>query len=276
MSRKTKKYNASLEKRVENILHDRLGHMLADVDFRIQQAYSIAGRGAGHGGTVYAEDLNIPGRHFMTGYTVTNNSPSAGYVAWTDLHMVYQGVDTLLTNGNSNKKYLWWSPTVTPTVLQSSDTKPTLAAGEVLLFMNTAGIHKVMLSDTNSSMPSLVADSTIDSDAINGRAIGQAQLGLLAVDSTILAGNAVTVGKINAGAINSATLFANTPVTSAVLATGAVIAGKIGAGGISASNQFAANVVDTNSIKPGNVTATEIANGGVTPSKLNILRHVLY
>jgi hypothetical protein len=212
----------------------------------------------------------------LTGYTLTNNSPSAGYVAWTDLHMVYNGVDTLLTNGNANKKYMWWSPTTTPTVLQASDTKPTLGPGEVLLFVNTAGIGKVMLSDTNASMPSLVADDTIDSAAISGRAIGTNQLALLAVDSTILNANAVTAGKINAGAINSSTLFANTPVNSAALATGAVTAGKIGTGGISASTQFALNVVDTNAIKPLAVTSAEIAAGGVTPSKLNILRHVLY
>ena len=297
----------SLDKRIENILHDKLAHFLSDIDFRLGQAYDVANRAEGRGSKVYAEDMNIPGRHFLTGYTVTANSPAAGSIAWANLHMVYNGTDTTITDGSTANKYVWWSPTTTPTALQSSNTKPTLAVGEVLLFMNTAGTPAVMLSDTNSSMPAVLKDSSVDAGSIIAKA----------VTSTALNDQAVVAGKIAGGAINSAGLFAGTPVDSTVLANNAVIAGKIATGGISASTQFAINVVDTNAIKGGAVTATElnggavtagkIANGAinastlftsnvvdtnaikggavtatelgtsaVTPSKLNILRHVLY
>jgi hypothetical protein len=319
----TKKKSAlSLEQRIENIIHDKFAHMLADVDFRIQQAYSVAGRGEGRSGKVYAEDLNLIGRHMLTGYTVTNNSPAAGSIAWVDLHMVYSGTDHLITNGNTANMYVWWSPTTTPTVLQSSNTKPTLGAGEVLLFMNgglpgkAAGTHTVMLSDTNASLPTIVAPGTINSGDINGRAIGTAQIALQGVDSTILKDDAVTSAKIGSGAINDPTFFANSPVNSTVLANGAVVAGKIAGSAINSDTLFTAGVVNANAIGPDAVTndkiypgavnttelaqnavdatilkdnavtgtkildsavgAAKIAGGAITPTKLNIMRHVLY
>lgn len=258
----------SLDKRIENILHDKLAHFLSDIDFRLGQAYDVADRASGRGSKVYAEDMNIPGRHFLTGYTVTSNSPTAGSIAWANLHMVYNGTDTLITDGNSALTYHWWSPTTTPTVLQSSNTKPTLANGEVLLFMNVGGAAKVMLSDTNASLPSLVANNTVDASAINGRAIGQGQMALNAVDSSILASNAVTAGKIATGAINAEAQFATGVVGSTALGANAVTAGKIAAGGISASTQFASGVVTSTAIGADQITSALIAPSAVGTTEL--------
>lgn len=257
--------------RVENIIHDKFAHMLADVDFRIKQAYDVVGRVNGEGradGKVYAEDLKLIGRHFITGYTITNNSPSAGYVAWADLHMVYNGTDTTITNGNSNLKYLWWSPTVTPTVLQASNTKPVLAAGEVLLFVNTAGSAKVMLSDTNASLPTTLGDGSVDSGAIIANAVTSTAIATGAVTSAQLGADAVIAGKIADGAVDASTVFASGVVNSTALGANAVTAGKIATGGISASGQFAAGVVNTAAIGADQITNTLIAPNAVNTGEL--------
>jgi hypothetical protein len=299
----------SLEQRIENIIHDKFAHMLADVDWRIQQAYSVAERAGGGGrgnGQIYAEDLNLTGRHMLTGYTTTNNSPTAGSIAWANVHMVYQGTDTIITDGNTANAYVWWDP-ATPAVLASNNTKPVLTVGQVLLFQNVGGTAKVLLSDTNASMPNVIATGSIIGTDINGKQINTAQLvnnavdsnilnngaviaGKIAnsainspslftgtpVDSTVLATGAVVAGKIANSAINSPSLFTGTPVDSTVLANNAVVAGKVASGAINNSNQFGSGVVDTAAIKDGAVGALEIASSAVTTPKLNIMRHILY
>lgn len=220
--------NADLDQRIENILHDKLSHFLTDIDFRIKQAYEVTGR-AGNGaqvkGKVFAEDLNLIGRHMITGYTITNDSPSAGSIAWGDLHMVYSGQNYDIANGNTALKYAWWSSTVTPTVLQTSNTKPVLATGEVLLFMNNAGKAKVMLSDTNASMPSILSDGAVDTGAILANA----------VTGTQIIGNAITSNKISDGAISRAGQLGNNTVTNGSILANAVTGTEILAGSVSAT-----------------------------------------
>lgn len=230
--------SAELDKRIENILHDKLAHFLTDIDFRIKQAYDIVDRSASAGiakGKVYAEDLNLIGRHMITGYTITNDSPAVGSIAWSDLHMVYNGVNYDITSGSTALKYVWWSSTVTPTTLQTNNTKPVLAPGEVLLFMNAAGKAKVMLSDTNASMPQILSDGAVDTGSILANAVG----------STAINANAITSNKI------------------ADLA-------------ISRTGQLAANTVNTTAILANAITGNEILAGSVSATKLSILRHVLY
>jgi hypothetical protein len=310
MSSKTARKSVSLEQRIENIIHDKFAHMLADVDFRIQQAYAVAGRAGGggeRGGKVYAEDLNLIGRHMLTGYTTTANSPGAGSIAWANVHVVYNGVDTVVTDGNTALKYCWWSPTTTPTVIQTSNSKPVLAAGEVLLFVNNNGTPKVMLSDTNSSLPSQLADGSVDTGSIIANAVTSVGLADNSVQSSTLAANVVTSAKIADGAVVRATQLGGnvvtTPaiaanavtgalladgavtrttqlganvVTSAAVAANAVTATQLADGAVTRASQMAANVVTGVQIADNSVTSTELNAGAVVASKLSILRHVLY
>lgn len=309
MSSKTARKGVSLEQRIENIIHDKFAHMLADVDFRIQQAYTVAGRaGGGERGKVYAEDLNLIGRHMLTGYTTTANSPGAGSIAWANVHVVYNGTDTVITDGNTALKYCWWSPTTTPTVIQTSNSKPVLAAGEVLLFVNNGGTPKIMLSDTNSSLPSSLADGAVDTGSIIANAVTNVALADNSVQSATLNANAVTSTKIADGAVVRSTQLAANVVNSAALADGAVVrtgqltanvvtsgsiadnavsrAGQLTAnvvtsaaladGAVVRAGQLAANVVTSAQIADNAVTSTELNAGAVVASKLSILRHVLY
>jgi hypothetical protein len=305
--------NADLDQRIENILHDKLSHFLTDIDFRIGQANDIVNRattpaaGIAAGGKVYAEDLNLIGRHMLTGYTVTANSPGAGSISWANLHMVYNGTDTTITDGNTNLKYVWWSSTTTPTVLQVSNTKPVLQAGEVLLFMNAGGTAKVMLSDTNASMPQILSDGAVDSTSIIANAVGTSAIAFNAITGSQIADNAVGSAAVNANAITSAKVADGAvnragQLSGKIVGTGVIVAnaitgtevadnavsraGQLGAnvvtstkladGAIARSAQLSANTVTTSAVAPNAITANELLNGAVSASKLSILRHVLY
>jgi hypothetical protein len=71
---------------------------------------------------------------------ITDNSPSAGYVAWSGVVMTFKSVDYNVTNGNSNKKYIWWDFT-NPNVFQESDTLPTLTDDDCIYLLNLSGTH---------------------------------------------------------------------------------------------------------------------------------------
>jgi hypothetical protein len=260
-----------LQNKIETILQDRFAHILEDISFRISQVYELLDRVGATGvpqGKVYAEDLNIPGRHFITGYTVTANSPGAGQIAWTDLHMVYNGADTTITNASTANKYAWWSPTTTPAVLQTANTKPNLATGEVLLFLNNAGTPTVMLSDTNSSLPKALADGTVDSGSIIANAVGSAAIADGSVLQNAIAQNAILGNKIANGAVNRANIFTAGAVDQAAIGVGAIIGNKIADGAINRSNALANNIIGTSILQPGAVDANILGPNAVTAVKI--------
>jgi len=270
--------NEQLESKIEEIIHNKFSHILEDISFRIAQQYELAARntaGVVAKGKVFAEDLNLIGRHILTGYAVTANTPSAGSIAWTDLHIVYSGTDYPITNANTPNKYAWWSPTTTPTVLQTSNTKPTLAQGDVLLFMNNGGQPVVMLSDTNTSLPKALADGTVDSGAILANAVTNSAIAIGAVNSASLAANAVTTNAIATGAVTATALGANA-VTSTALATGAVTTNALAAnavtstalanGAVTRETQITTGIIGANSLAANAVTSAKLADGAIVRS----------
>jgi hypothetical protein len=299
----------ALEQKIDAILHDRFAHILEDISFRINQAYTLIERTATDATDkikVFAEDLNIKDRVYLTGYAVTNNSPVAGSIAWTDLHVVYNGADTTVTNGNTANKYVWWSA-ATPTVLQSNVNKPTLNPGDVLLFTNEGGTHKVMLSDTNQSLPIVVGNLSVDTGALQNKAVDGNKIDDLTIKAGNIAPTAITAGKIAPSAIDVANIFKPGVIDNTAIGASAVGAGKLAAGAVSSSANFATNVVTNAAIAPAAITAAELSsnavtstaiapgaiassaqlatnvvtsgalvNNAVSASKLSIMRHLLY
>lgn len=260
---------------VEAALADRFAHVLADIDWRISQARQMAESPNPAGRQVYAEDLNLP-HAVLTGYTVTNNSPAAGSIAWADLHVVYAGVDNTITNGNTNKRYAWWSPTTTPTQLITGDTKPVLAQGEVLIFINNGGTAIVALSDTNASLPRVLSDGAVDSGAliagsvgstaIADKAVGTGQIADNAINSGQIAGGAVIAGKLGTNAVATGNI-ADSAVASGKIADKAVATGKLADSAVTAT-QLANNSVTDTKLLDGAVSTNKLANGAVGSTKL--------
>jgi hypothetical protein len=146
---------------------------VADVERRLAQAREIEQATAATvatGGTyvaprsVHAEDLNI-GRPLLDGYLMTANSPVAGSISWSSLHVVLLGVDYTITDGSTSSKYTWFIKPASGTTatLVSGNTLPVLSSVDALIFVNNNGVP-------------ISALETAVSYAVGAGVIGQAQL----------------------------------------------------------------------------------------------------
>ncbi len=85
---------------------------------------------------------------------ITDNSPSAGYIAWTGLVITYKSVNYNVNDGNSNKRYIWWDLD-NPNDLQESDTMPTMTIDDCIEFVNINGSSRLW---GNRKVPSYVVE----------------------------------------------------------------------------------------------------------------------
>jgi len=99
--------------------------------------------------------------------TVTDNSPSAGYISWSGLVITYKETDYNVNDGNSNKKYLWWDLD-NPNELQESDTQPTMSDDDCIVFINDNGTHKMWGFRTLHG--SMIEDGSIESSKLASNA----------------------------------------------------------------------------------------------------------
>lgn len=190
--------------------------LLHDVDYRLKTLLDAIDRQSGTGDRVGASQLNLA-THILDGYTLTNNSPGAGAIAWGSCFIVYKGTTYTITDGNTDKKYVWWLLS-SPTIFTTGDTKPTLGADDILVFYNNSGVG-IPVMDKLQHGASLV-DSSINSTEIANSAVTSEKLAALAV----------TAGKIAVGGISAANQFAEGVVDATAIGAGAVVAAKIGAG----------------------------------------------
>lgn len=126
-------------------LREEFQRAVADVEFRLAQQYELKRRmETGEMDRVYAEDI-VSTKHMLTGYTLTSNSPSAGSIAWSSLHIVYLGVDYTAVNGNTTNKFVWFVKpgSGTSVTLNTGNTVPTLGPDDQLLFINDGGVARV-------------------------------------------------------------------------------------------------------------------------------------
>lgn len=306
-----------LAQQVRNVVHGEMSHFLRDVEFRVAQAYDVERRSQRElsdtgTGKVYAEDLHIS-RHQITGYTVTANSPAAGSIAWASVHIVHNGTDYTMADGNTANRYVWFDPAAVngTTALQSSNTKPTLTANATLVFINDNGTPRDAIS---ASIPYAIGDNAVDSNSILAGAVGSTALaagsviagkiGTDAVTSTQIAAGAVGSGELVDGAVTTvkigtdqvtatqiaggavgtseiatdavtATQIATGAVGSGEIAAGAVIAGKIGTDAVTNTN-LASNAVGSAELIDGAVTAGKVGAAAITAAKLNTLQHLIY
>jgi len=73
---------------------------------------------------------------------ITDNSPSAGYIAWAGLVVTYKSVNYNVNDSNSNKRYIWWDLD-NPNDLQESDIMPTMTKDDAIIFINVNGSSRL-------------------------------------------------------------------------------------------------------------------------------------
>lgn len=123
------------------LIHDEMSSAVADIERRLGQARELEKSSMyGSSRSIHAEDLNLS-QHIIDGYTLTANSPGAGSIAWTAVHIVYLGVDYTIADGNTALKYTWFIKpgSGTTATMSSSNTMPTLGNNDAIIFVNNAG-----------------------------------------------------------------------------------------------------------------------------------------
>jgi hypothetical protein len=138
--------------------------------------------------------------------TFTNNSPTAGYVAWTNCKVVYNGTEHTITNGNSNKKHIYWQ-LASPTVFAGSDTLPALGNDDFLVSFNNAGANMMVWNSTvingNRITAGSIAASSLVANTITANELNTALLyaGTFTLDTAgaIKSGKTAYTDDTNAG-----------------------------------------------------------------------------
>lgn len=293
---------------VREVLTEELHSVLHDVSYRLGVLYDAAAQT----GRLGSRDLNLAS-HQLDGFTVTDNSPTAGKIAWTDCNIVYKGTNYPITDGSTDLKYVFWK-LATPAAFQMSNTKPTIADDDVLVFINEGGTHQTIIGSGRMTPGAAILTGTVGTDELGSGAVSNAKLAAFAVDSGKLDDNAVTSGKINNGAVidgklatdavNSANIKNNAisegkiaadAVTSAKIKDGQVSEGKIAADAVTSAkikngavatdklagsavtaDKLGANAVTTDKLNNGAVTGAKIGAGAVATDKLNTALHMIF
>lgn len=141
--------------------------------------------------------------------TFTNNSPSAGYVAWANCKVVYNGTEHTITNGNSNKKHIYWQ-LASPTVFAGSDTLPALGNDDFLVSFNNSGTNMFVWNSTvingNRITAGSITASNLAANTITANEIAASTITAAKMNVATLSAIAADLGTITAGTVTGATI----------------------------------------------------------------------
>ena len=144
-------------------------------------------------------------------FTVSANTPLRGYISWSNVHIVYDGVDYAIQDGATNKRFASWKK-ATPDALVFSDVHPVLTEDDCIVFLNKGGVPISVLT-ASSTDGDLVVPGTITSAAIATDAIDAGHIKSDAITARhILAGSIVAekmaVNELSAISANLGTMTA--------------------------------------------------------------------
>ena len=217
---------------------------------------------------------NIP-THFISG-TFTNNSPSAGKVSWSGVKVDFNGNTYSITNGNTDKKYIWWDYSVSTTTFQTSDTLPTLANEDCLVATNTSGTHRLVWRayDVNGDQiqtaaitGSHIANNTITGGNIANSTITAANIANATITGSNIANNTISGSNLVNNTITATQIQNATITTTQISNTAGITGNQIANATITASNIATGTITATN-IKDLTITADQIANATITTDKI--------
>src|SRR5690606_18219240 len=171
---------------IRNTIHNEFASVLNDISYRIGVLTDLADRLSGKGnGRVTAQDLNLA-VHLIEGYTFTDNSPNAGSVAWSDVHIQYQGTTYTVQDGNTDKQYIWWKMSA-PNAFQTDDTKPTLTQDDVLVAINEGGKANILITPGKMVSGAAILDGTVNSGELANNSVIAAKIANSAVQESKIA-----------------------------------------------------------------------------------------
>jgi hypothetical protein len=195
-------------------------------------------------GAVTAEKLTVASI-YLTGLVLTNNSPSAGYVAWSACTLYYEGVAYAIAAGNTNLAYIYW--TKPNTVFTAASAKPAWATDRYMIIYNNTGTAILLWNATyihgGTLITGTITSQDIKTDNLEASVIKAGTITGTEADR-ILADGSVKTAKIltlNADKvlIDGVVYLSSwrkggdlTKIDGGYISTGTVLAGAIAAGTI--------------------------------------------
>lgn len=140
-------------------------------------------------------------------YTLSHQTPTPTSISWSGVHIVYDGVDYPVADGNTNQKFVFWQLS-NPTVLQTSNTYPSLTIEDAIVFINSLGTGLSVL-ESSVIEGSLVIPGTIQAGALAANSVSADNIVAGAITADKVAADAITANKIAAGAITAEKISAS-------------------------------------------------------------------
>ncbi len=181
--------------------------------------------------------------------------------------MSYNGETYTIEDGYTNDMYVWWDHTQ-PTVLQTGNTLPTnLTDADCIVFLNKYGIHLTVPTATILDGDLLVPGS-IQAGALAANSVTAENIAAGAVTASAIAADAIGAGAIQANAITGENIVAGS-ITGQEIAAQTITGNNIAANTITGAN-IAAATITGNNIAANTITGSNIAANTITADKLTI------
>jgi hypothetical protein len=208
------------------------------------------------------------------GMQVLDNTPSTGYIQWTDVGISYKGEVYNVENASTNLAYIYWK-FADPHSFYGSNAFPSLGPDDLLVFLNKSGTHMVVPGSTildgslfvpGSIMAIALSANSVTSEKILAGAIDSTHISAGAIGAQQIAAGAILADKIAAGVIDASKIATNT-LTANQIAANAITASELAANAVTAT-KILAGVIDATHIKAGAIGAAQIAAGAILADKI--------
>jgi len=144
--------------------------------------------------------------------TWTNNSDDgtedsqAGSVHWAGVKLVYKGVEYDITDGYTDKEYIWWDVSTSKIAFQVTDTRPTeIGDNDLLVAVNTNGIVTIYWNSTIVDGGYLRA-GTVEAQHIKARTITASEIKIETITVSEMDMTSVTLDTIGEGSTHKRVL----------------------------------------------------------------------
>ncbi|OHD22740.1 MAG: hypothetical protein A2Y38_18540 [Spirochaetes bacterium GWB1_59_5] len=176
-------------------------------------------------------------------YSVADNSPTLGYIAWAGASISYDGVLSAIANGSTCRRYVYWLQ-ASPLVFQTSDAYPVLAEQDCMVFINNGGI----------------AHSVLDAEVIHGDMLIEGSIGARALSAGSVKADHIQAGAVHSDHIGAGTIDAEhmkiDSIEAGHIKSGSVETEKLKAGAVTAEKIYVKNLAAIN----GNLS---VISGGI-------------
>lgn len=146
--------------------------------------------------------------------TITNNSPSPGYIAWSSFTIQLNGVAYAVSAGSSNQRWVWWKYNAgAPTITGGATLPTTLVDDDLVLFSNKNGIG-FRVQSSNYVDGELLVDGSIIANALSTNLINSAHIVTAGLDAGVVKFGTMSGDRIAVNTLQGDRILANSILAS--------------------------------------------------------------